>query len=71
MVIRHFLNPDPVVLYQDGELDHKMMRKHMVDIEDLNEIAREQGATCYEDFASMILEGDGNISAIKFHPPDS
>ncbi|MXS78686.1 DUF421 domain-containing protein [Nitrosomonas sp. JL21] len=64
-VIRHFLNPDPIVLYRDGKLDRAMMRKHMVDIEDLNEVAREQGALSYQDFEGMVLEGDGNISAVK------
>ena len=71
VVIRHFLNPDPVVLYRDGLLDHVMMRKYMVDVEDLNEVAREQGSTSYQDFAAMVLEGDGHISAVKLHKSHS
>lgn len=53
-------------MYKDGKLDRAMMRKHMVDIEDLNEVAREQGSPSYQDFKVMVLEGDGNISAVKF-----
>jgi hypothetical protein len=41
------------------------MKKHMIDVEDLDEVAREEGALSYKEFDVMMLEGDGTISAIR------
>ena len=69
--IRHLLDPPPIVLYREGKLHRELMRKHMVDVEDLNEVAREEGSSSYKDFDSMTLEGDGRISAIKIKKMES
>lgn len=65
--LRRLLNEKPIVLYKDGQLQKAAMRKHMVDEEDLNEVAREQGSLSYKNFYAMMLEGDGQISAIGKH----
>lgn len=69
--IRHLLYSPPIVLYRAGKLHHGLMRKHMVDVEDLNEIAREKGSSSYKDFDSMTIEGDGRISAVKIKKMES
>jgi uncharacterized membrane protein YcaP (DUF421 family) len=62
--VRRLLNGDPVLLYKNGEVDDVAMKKNMVDIHDLEEVAREKGYLTLEEFESMLLEGDGQISAI-------
>lgn len=64
--IRRLLNRKPIVLYENGKLHKPLMRKHMVDEEDLNEVAREEGRASYTEFKAMLLEGDGQISALRF-----
>lgn len=63
--IRRLLNESPIVLFEDGKLYKAAMRKHMVDEEDLNEVAREEGCESYREFKALLLEGDGEISAIR------
>jgi uncharacterized membrane protein YcaP (DUF421 family) len=63
--IRRLLNEKPVILYKDGILQDQAMKKYMVDIEDLEEVAREEGKISYKDFEMMLLEGSGQISAIE------
>jgi uncharacterized membrane protein YcaP (DUF421 family) len=65
--LRHLLNEKPVILYQNGRLRREEMAKHMVGEDDLNEVARREGFVSYKNFETMILEGDGEISAIRPH----
>jgi uncharacterized membrane protein YcaP (DUF421 family) len=64
-LLRHVMDEKPVVVYKDGHLHQAAMRKHMIDEEDLYEVARLEGATSYREFDMMMLEGDGKISAIR------
>jgi uncharacterized membrane protein YcaP (DUF421 family) len=64
-LIRHCLDKAPITLYSDGKLHAKAMEKQMVDVADLDEVAREEGKSSHKDFDIMVLEGDGQISAIK------
>lgn len=63
--LRHLLNEKPIPLYSEGKLHYEAMKKHMIDVEDLDEVAREEGSLSYKDFDVMMLEGDGTISAIR------
>jgi uncharacterized membrane protein YcaP (DUF421 family) len=65
--VRRLLDEDPVILYRDGELQQGAMKKHMIDVSDLEETARQKGAKSYKEFEFMMLEGDGKISAIRFN----
>jgi uncharacterized membrane protein YcaP (DUF421 family) len=60
--IRHLLNPKPLPLYRDGKLYRDVMGKHMIDEDDLNELARAKGFASYKSFEEIALEGDGRIS---------
>ena len=62
--IRRLLEGQPVLLYKDGIVDRKLMKKHMVDESDLEMTAREYGLASYRDFSAMMLEGDGKLSGI-------
>lgn len=64
-LLRHLLNEKPIPLYSEGKLHYEAMKKHMIDVEDLEEVAREEGSLSYKDFDVMMLEGDGTISAIR------
>jgi uncharacterized membrane protein YcaP (DUF421 family) len=63
--LRHLLNEKPIPLYSEGKLHYGAMKKHMLDVDDLDEVAREEGSLSYKDFDVMMLEGDGKISAIR------
>jgi uncharacterized membrane protein YcaP (DUF421 family) len=63
--LRKMLNGDAIPLYSDGKLHRSTMRKHMVDEEDLNEVAREHGKESYKNFECMLLEGDGEITGVN------
>lgn len=63
--LRHILNEKPIMLYEDGKLNRQAMKRHMVDIEDLEEVAREEGYASYKEFDFMMLEGNGQISAVR------
>jgi uncharacterized membrane protein YcaP (DUF421 family) len=63
--LRHLLNEPPIPLYSEGKLHYGAMKKHMIEVEDLDEVAREEGSLSYKEFALMLLEGDGRISAIR------
>ena len=62
VLLRHMLNEPPIRLYENGELDQDAMKKCLLDESDLNEAARQRGLTSYEEFETIILEGDGRIS---------
>jgi uncharacterized membrane protein YcaP (DUF421 family) len=64
--IRHLMDKKPVLLFKNGKLHENAMKKNMIDEHDLEEVAREQGRYTYRDFDTMMLEGDGQISAIHF-----
>jgi uncharacterized membrane protein YcaP (DUF421 family) len=65
-LLRHWINPPPLPLIQEGRLNRKNLRKELITVEELESQLREQGI---EDIASVktaYMEGDGRISAIKF-----
>lgn len=63
--IRHLLNAPPLALYENDRLRKDIMQQNMVDEGDLDEAARQQGASSYKQFSAMMLEGDGRITAIE------
>ena len=63
-LLRHMLDQKPIILYENGELNHKALERHMIDEDDLDEVAREQSHASYKDLAAMMLEGNGRISAL-------
>jgi uncharacterized membrane protein YcaP (DUF421 family) len=62
--IRKFLEDNAVVLFKDGQLDKRQMRKNLVEEEELEKVAREYGLNSYQDFSTLVLEGDGSITGV-------
>lgn len=63
-LVRRMLDEEPVILYKNGKLNHNALKRHMIDEDDLDEVAREEGYESYKNLAAMMLEGDGRISAL-------
>lgn len=66
-ILRHMLSRKPVVLFENGRLYVEQMRKYFIDLEDLDEVARENGSNSYREFGAIFLEGDGRISVVRLH----
>lgn len=62
--LRRFLDSNKVLLFEDGKLDRKALRRNLVEEEDLEKTAREYGLASYKDFLALTLEGDGSITGI-------
>lgn len=62
--IRRFLEDEAVILLKDGKLDKELMRKNLVGEEELDKVAREYGLESYQDFSTLVLEGDGSITGV-------
>lgn len=63
-ILRHMLGESPVLLYKDGRLFKKRLKKYLVDEADLEHTARAYGVASYKQFSEMTLEGDGTISGV-------
>lgn len=62
--LRDSIQGKPVMIYEDGVLHGDRMKKHLLDLSDLEETARRYGVGSYRDFSRIILEGDGHITGI-------
>lgn len=60
--LRHLLSQKPLLLYRDDMLEKDTMEKHMIDEDDLDELAREKGFASYKDFEEIVIEGDGQLT---------
>lgn len=60
--LRRLFDQKPVTIYDKGSLNIQAMRKHALDEADLDEAARKQGFSSYQDFNRIDLEGDGKVS---------
>lgn len=60
--LRRILEEQPVVLFKNGQLHKREMKRNLVDENDLNQVAREYGLDSYHEFEAMTLEGDGSIT---------
>lgn len=63
-VVRDFMDQKPIVLFKNGTLYSDVLEKHMVDEHDLDEVARQKGKDSYKAFDVMMLEGNGQITAL-------
>lgn len=62
--LRQLLDPPPVYLMRRGIVDEKTMRHYLIEQDDLLKAARQYGHSDLSAFKTIILEGDGSISAI-------
>lgn len=64
-VFGRFLEGSPVLLINDGKLEHAAMRANSLDLEDLKEAARlSHGLDDMEDVRQATLERDGKIAIV-------
>lgn len=66
--LRRLLNPAPVLIYADGKLDRRAMRKFFIDAEMLDEMAREHALDSYRAFEKIYLEGEGQLNGVLKAP---
>ncbi len=67
---RNILDGSPVVLLEGSEKHSRRMMWERVDIEDLEEEARNNGIASLDDVRLAVLEPDGKFSFIKREPGD-
>ncbi len=62
--LEKFITGKPTVLVKDGQLNSKAMKRTLIDVDDINKMAREYGFQSYEAFTTIILEKDGKLTGI-------
>jgi uncharacterized membrane protein YcaP (DUF421 family) len=66
--LRKAIDGKPVVVFSNGRLDNKVMKKFMIDESDLALAARGYGLETFRQFRIIMLEGDGKITGVIDHP---
>lgn len=62
--VRALLDHPPVLLYYQGRMQHRALRRHRLLEEDVHTAARQSGKGSLEDVAAVILQQDGSLGAI-------
>lgn len=62
--MRRLLDSPPVLLYYDGQLQHKALRRHRLTEADVHTAARQSGHGSLEDLQVVILHQDGSLGVI-------
>lgn len=62
--LEKFITGKPIVLLKDGQINDEAMKRTLIDVDDLNKMAREYGFQSYEAFSTIILEKDGKLTGI-------
>ena len=63
--IRPFLDPEPLVIVEDGRVIHKNLRKERVTVDEVCAEARLQHIASLDDVQWAVLESGGRISFIR------
>ena len=63
--VHKLLNPAPLPLVRDGQVQRRNMRHEMLTLDDLMEQLREQGVDRLSEVRYCCLEGDGRLSVIR------
>jgi uncharacterized membrane protein YcaP (DUF421 family) len=67
-VVRHFVHPERKPLVIDGRIIRKSLKEELMTEGELLTQLRLNGADAVEEVKSAYLEGNGEISVIKFDP---
>jgi uncharacterized membrane protein YcaP (DUF421 family) len=62
--LRNYLEEEAVVLVKNGRPLYPVMDKNFVQIEELEKAARDYGFNHFDAFETMVLESDGQITAV-------
>lgn len=63
---RRAIQPPPLALIRDGQLQRRAMRKELITMEELNGKLREQGIEKVDEVKIAYLEEDGEISVQRY-----
>ena len=61
---RKIIEGEPVILINDGKMNHEAMKSEKLTVDEIMETLRENGMTKVAEVKWAILETDGNISVI-------
>ena len=64
--LRRFTRPNPLPLIHNGKLIYRNLRKELITEEELKSQLRQQGLEEFRQVKRAYIEGDGNISIIKY-----
>ena len=62
--LKKFITGNPIILMSNGQLNDKEMHRTLIEVDDLNKMAREYGFSSYETFDTIILEKNGQLTGI-------
>lgn len=62
--VRALLDHPPVLLYYQGQMQHRALRSHKLLEEDVHTAARQSGKGSLENVAAVVLQQDGSLGAI-------
>jgi uncharacterized membrane protein YcaP (DUF421 family) len=69
--VRRFVQASRLTLVRHGVVNRRNLRREYLTVEDLHEKLREQGIEQIADVKAAYLEGDGQISVIRFAPGEN
>ena len=64
--LRRFAEPPRLLLVRDGRPQERAMARQFISLEDLQAKLREQGIESLRDVKRAYLEGDGEVSVIRY-----
>jgi uncharacterized membrane protein YcaP (DUF421 family) len=64
--LRRLMEPKALPLVQNGKLLRRHLRREMISVEELMAVLRRHGIEKLEQVKAAIMEGDGEISVIKY-----
>ncbi len=71
LVVQRFAQPGRLTLVQRGVINRRNLRREFITLEELQEKLREQGVEKVAQVKAAYLEGDGQISVIRFEPDEA
>jgi uncharacterized membrane protein YcaP (DUF421 family) len=63
--LRHWLEPPPMLLIENGRILHRNLRHEYLTEDELKSKLREKGVKDYSEVAEAHMESDGTVSVIK------
>jgi uncharacterized membrane protein YcaP (DUF421 family) len=64
-LVHRLLNPPPLLLVENGRIQHRNLRAELLTRSDLEEHLREHGVKDISEVSRCFLEGDGHMSVVK------
>jgi uncharacterized membrane protein YcaP (DUF421 family) len=69
--LRRFAQPPRLLLVRDGQPQQRAMARQFISLEELGAKLREQGVESLRDVKRAYLEGDGEVSVIRYKSSDA